>query len=198
LRRVLRGLLPAGLVALALLALAGYLLTAGVLLRNFWLSFLLVLAVALLHGLVSRWLLLGERRLALRRYEARREAESEAGEERSADTGEALPEVEPEEINLHSVNTQTRRLQRAFTLSLLAAALVWAWIDTLPAISRLDELALWHIADVDAEGRPVRLAVSLQDLLFGALVLALTFVAARNLPGLVEIGLLAKIQVDAP
>jgi potassium efflux system protein len=198
LRRVLRGLLPAGLVALALLALAGYLLTAGVLLRNLWLSFLLVLAVALLHGLVSRWLLLGERRLALRRYEARREAENEAGEEHPADTGEALPEVEPEEINLHSVNTQTRRLQRAFTLSLLAAALVWAWIDTLPAISRLDELALWHIADVDAEGRPVRLAVSLQDLLFGALVLALTFVAARNLPGLVEIGLLSKIQVDAP
>jgi potassium efflux system protein len=156
-----------------------------------------VLAVSVLRGLIARWFLLGERRLALKRLQQKRESEA-ASAGRTASSGDAMPEFDGEEVALESVNAQTRRLLRALTVALLALALLWVWSDVLPALARLDEIALWHFASVDAEGRNISEAVTLRAALIGLAVLLLTFIAARNLPGLVEIGLLSRINLDAP
>jgi potassium efflux system protein len=199
LRQLLRGLLPLLLGWLALLALNGYVLTAGVMLRSLWLSASAVLGVAVLNAMIARWFLLGERRLALKRLEHKREVEAAGGAtDRSGATGDAMPEPEPEEVTLESVSAQTRRLLRALTIALLAVALLWVWSDVLPALARLDDIALWNTSSVDAAGKTLAEAVTLRGLLVGLAVLLLTFIAARNLPGLVEIGLLSRIHLDAP
>jgi potassium efflux system protein len=199
LRQLLRFALPVLLAWFALLALNGYVLTAGVMLRSLWLSASAVLGVAVLHALIARWFLLGERRLALKRLEQKRETEAAAsGSERAGATGDAMPELEPEEVTLESVSAQTRRLLRALTIALLAIALLWVWSDVLPALARLDDITVWSSSGVDAAGKAVAEAVTLRGLLVGLAVLLLTFIAARNLPGLVEIGLLSRINFDAP
>lgn len=200
LRQILRVLLPLLLAWLAALALDGFVLTTGTMLRSLWLSAMVVLGVAVLHGMIARWFLLGERRLALKRLEAKRAAEAEAGADpdRTAGTGDAMPDLEPEEVTLQSVSAQTRRLLRALTVTLLALGLAWVWSDVLPALARLDEIVVWGEHAVDAAGKAISTAVSLRDLLFGLAVLLLTFIAARNLPGLVELGLLSRIHLDAP
>jgi potassium efflux system protein len=199
LRQFLRVAIPILLAVLAAIAINGYVLTAAVMLRCMWLSVGAIVVVGVLHGMIARWFLLGERRLALKRLEQKREADAAAAAagtvERSTATGDAMPDVEPEEVTLASVSAQTRRLLRALTIALVAIALLWVWSDVLPALARLDEIVLWSYA-TDAAGNTD--TVTLRALLVGMAVLALTVVAARNLPGLVEIGLLSRIHLDAP
>jgi potassium efflux system protein len=197
---VLRGLVPAGLVAMALLALDGYVYSSAILLDAQFASVGMVTAVAVLHGLLARWFLLGERRLALHRQDQKREAAAQAAAEGTADAedgGEAVPTDLETEITLETVNAQSRRLLRAFKLTLLVVGLAWVWADVLPAFARFDEIALWHVSDTAEDGSSVRVAVTLMAALLGLLALALTFVAARNLPGLLEIGLRSRANIDA-
>ena len=200
LRQLLRIAMPALLILLAAIALKGYVLTAAVMLRSVWLSAGAIVVVAVLHGMIARWFLLGERRLALKRLEQKREADAAAaasGGEKTAASGDAMPESEPEEVTLASVNTQTRRLLRALTIALVAVALLSVWADVLPALARLEAINLWAY-DVVVDGVTKQEFVTLRGFGTGLAVLVLTFIAARNLPGLVEIGLLSRIHLDAP
>lgn len=198
-RRVLRTALPALLVLCALLALDGYVYTTAILLNAQFASVGMVAAVAVVHGLLSRWFVLGERRLALRRQEQRLEAEAHARaeEDTPGDGGEAVPLELEEEITLEKVSAHSRSLLRAVKLTLLVVGLAWVWSDVLLAFARFDEIALWSIADTGADGDSIQTPITLMAVLLGLLALALTIVSARNLPGLIEIGLLSKVNIDA-
>ncbi len=196
-RRLARVGLVAYLAGCALLAMLGYLLTSGILLRALWTSLGVVLAVALAQGMLARWFLLGERRLLARHLEERRASERSAATE---DRHEPLPELESDAAALAraSITAQTRRLLRATVITLLALGLLAVWTDVLPAFERLKEIALWQFDTIDTEGAKIKGTVALSDLLLGIALLLLTFIAARNLPALVEIALLSRIAIDAP
>ena len=191
-RKLLRVSLPLLLVAVAILALFGYVFSAGMILQSLIASFNIIVMVAIVMGLVARWFLLGERRLALHRLEERRLAAAQAATE----TSEPVPEPE-ENITLEQVNTQTRRLLRALRISLLVTGLIIVWASLLPAASRLDEIALWHIGETGPDGATIQQPVTLMAVLLGVFALILTTVGARNLPGLIEISLLSRIGIDA-
>ena len=195
LRQVLRVALPLCAFAIVHLTLFGYVLSATLLVHAFWLSLTLIVALSILHGLVSRWLLLGERRLALKRLDLRRGTEAATTESAA---GEA-PDIDPESELMSSatVSQQTRRLLRAVTLCALVIGLIWVWADVLPALGRLNAINMWSVSGLDANGKPILEAVTLGALIAGVLVLAFTFIAARNLPGLVELGLLSRTHLDS-
>ena len=69
-------------------------------------------------------------------------------------------------------------------LVLLAAGLVWVWADVLPAFARLDEVVLWSIAETAADGGTTAVPITLMAAQLAVVALALTVVAARNLPAL--------------
>ena len=192
LRKLLRLFIPTGLFVVGVLALAGYVYSAGVLLEALIASINTLVAVGLALALLARWFLVGERRLALRRLETQRQAAEHA----STDHGDGVREVEAE-ITLEQVNAQTRRLLRALRIGLLLIGLVWVWAEVLPAITRLDEIVLWTFSDVAGDGTPVDRPISLMAVLFGVAALALTLFGSRNLPGLVELGLLSQTNIDA-
>ncbi|HSF71296.1 MAG TPA: mechanosensitive ion channel protein MscS, partial [Methylotenera sp.] len=68
LRKLLRVLLPISLLTVAILTLTGYVYTAGMILQSLIASFSVIVMVAIGVGLLARWFLLGERRLALHRF----------------------------------------------------------------------------------------------------------------------------------
>jgi potassium efflux system protein len=191
-RVLLRGFIAALLIGNVMLALAGYVYSAAVLLESALASVTLVIAVSLAMGMLARWFLVGERRLAqLRTEEQRRTAHAAA-----RDAGEGTAEPAPE-ITLEQVGTQTASLLRALRVSLLALGLLWVWADVLPAIYRLDEIAVWHFTEAGADGVNVEQPVTLAAMLLGLFALAATVVGSRNLPGLVEISLLSRAGIDA-
>jgi len=197
LRQFTRVLFSYSCLFLTVLTLMGYFLTALSLAEHFLLSLGMLLLVALLHGLAVRWLVLGERRLALKRMEEKREAENISGRF-SLDSGEIRGEsIDGDTLTLASVNQQTRHLLRTFTLVGLASGFLLVWSDITPALSFLGNIHLWNSTQL-LEGKEVATSISLLNLLSSALVLALTWVATRNLPGLLEVGLLRRLHMDAP
>ncbi|MBX3707198.1 MAG: mechanosensitive ion channel [Pseudomonadales bacterium] len=189
-RRALRIALPVVPLFIAFLVLNGYVYSATLLLQALLTTFAMIVLVTILAGLLGRWFLLGERRLAYQRQQERLAAQS--GDAR----GDATPEPEAE-ITLEQVNAQTSRMLRVLRLTLVAAGLIAVWAEVLPAVGRLDEIALWHFTETGADGTPLRQPVTLMALLLGAFALALTTAGARNLPGLIEIGLLSRTHIDA-
>jgi potassium efflux system protein len=186
----------AAFVALAVLAALGYFFTAIVFAEHLLLSLIAILAVAVVHGLAVRWLILGERRLALKRAEDRLMAEAQSMGPPAE--GETLPEAELEEVAVADLGAQTRRVLRLVTALLLGTALLVIWSDIAPALSFLDNYRLWSSTAADASGKQVAFYVTLRAVLESALLLAMTFIATRNLPGLLEIGVLRRLNIDAP
>ena len=170
------------------LALAGYVHSASILLQTTFATFGVAVVIALLIGLLGRWFLLGERRLAFQQM---------LTQQGTAEEAVARSESE-RDVTLEQINAQTGRLLRALRWTMIVSALVWVWADVLPAFARLDEFSLWQFMETGDDGKTMVQQVTLMTFVLGLLALVLTFIAARNVPGLVEIGLLSRTRIDAP
>jgi potassium efflux system protein len=199
-------------VALAVLSAVGYFYTASQLSRELSETTLLILAVLMLYGLLLRWLLVAQRKLAW--AEARKRAE-EAEAERAAAAAET-PEseappvpVEEQKLDVSAVGAQTRQLVNGLTLFTLLLGLWWIWADALPAIGFLRGVELWRMGETvaaaapAAEGgetiaaaAPVVQMVTLLDLLTAIVILIVTAIVSKNIPGLLEITVLQRIPFE--
>ena len=191
-KRALRLGLTLAFLMLAALPLFGFVLTSALLLKLSLSTLAVLLAVSLAHGLVLRWLMLGERRLALAR-------QAQAGEADKGDAGGAnldAPELVQDSVNVRLASSQSRRLLRAFTVLLLVLGLAWSLAEVAPAFTLLDRIVLWHTSEM-VDGAAQMRAVSLADLSLALITLVLGISAARNLPGLLEIMLLERFLADA-
>lgn len=196
LRQFIRVFLSYSSLFLALLSLAGYFLTALSLAGHILVSLAMMLVVALLHGLAVRWLVLGERRLALKRMEEKRDSDTSV--RIGPDTGEIRADwADSDTLTLASVNQQTRHLLRTMTVIGLISGILLVWSDITPALSFLGNIHLWNTSQI-VDGKEITAPVSLLNGLSAAVLLAFTWVATRNLPGLLEVGLLRRLSMDAP
>jgi potassium efflux system protein len=183
---------------LFLLIVNGYNYSAIRLERLLFYSFCVGILILLLHGFARRWLLISQRRLALQRARAKRQAaqETKAAKEAAEAAGEGLPDAEEmEAINLATLNEQARRLLRVTGIVLFFTALFFLWSELTPALGWLDDIVLWQHR-VGGVENPQTLPVSLWDLALSLLVVILIFVAGRNLPGLLEIALLRPMGLQ--
>ena len=189
---LLRVALPLLVLADAALALAGYIYSSGVLLRSLLDSVSLIIVVTLALGMLERWFLVGKQNLTLRQLRAAQAA----ARENAANSIENVV-IPDDDISVQEVSAQTARLLRGLRLSLLTLGLLWVWVDVLPAIYRLDEVAMWHLSEIGPDGVTIDLPVTLASVLLGFFALVITVLGSRNLPGLVEISLLSRAGVDA-
>ena len=182
-------------VVVALIAALGYYYTAQQLEGKLQATILLLLCVTFLNALMVRWLMVVRRRLAIRKSRARRAA-AETGEKAEEglagpEAGPALP-AEPEE-SLYALSVQTRRFLRAFLALAVVLGLWLIWANVLPALAILERVELWDSID-RATGQPT--PVTLSNLALAAIVVLVAVVAARNVPGLLEIAILQHLPLD--
>ncbi|MHC4992102.1 MAG: mechanosensitive ion channel domain-containing protein, partial [Planctomycetota bacterium] len=135
-------LLPIGF---ALLASAGYYYTAIVFERRVAETFLSLLGILIVYGLVTRWLVLLRRRLVFSDARKRREAALE--EARAGNTSEGpdhLPQVEDDlKLDIEEVDTQARQMVKFALVLVLYIGAILIWSDMFAAISVLDRFQLW-------------------------------------------------------
>jgi potassium-dependent mechanosensitive channel len=195
LRQVARVFFTVICCACAILVLLGYLVTVDTLATHLVETIGIALVISTLHGLAVRWLVLGERRVALKRMEAK--TESEASSETTTPEGEARPEIpEAEEITIANLSAQTRRLLRALTIVTTGSVLLWVWSDVTPALSLVGDYPLWKPSQI-IDGKQFVITVTMRDVVEALVVVVLTSIATRNLPGLLEVGILRRFHVDA-
>lgn len=183
-------------VALSLVAAVGYYYTAVQLEGRLYISGWILIGAVIVVNLVVRWLNVAERRLALARARARREqAQAQrATRDAAGATAESAPEtVDVPEIDLETISEQTRQLLRV-TVGLAVLVSLWlVWSDLLPALSVIGDVTLWHQTLGSGESAQA-VPITLGNLGFALVLVLLTFIAARNLTGLLELTILRRLD----
>jgi potassium efflux system protein len=185
-------------LGLAVLAIIGYLYTAGTLTRSLIDSLWFILVLVIIHQLVVRWLLITRRRLAFQAAIERRQARAEEAAREAAGTeSKGLAEqIEEPAIDLIALGQETRKLVN-MTLAIIGVTGVWfLWADMLPALGILREFTLWHVTTVVA-GQESPTPITLADAGLAILVAIITLIAARRFPAFLEIVLLHRLNITA-
>lgn len=161
-------------------------------------SLLALLAAILIYYLAQRELAISERRLTLEQVRAKRAAALAKAEDRAHDTaaGEGLPTaVDLEEIDLQTLSDQTRALLKLVIMVLLGIALWRVWSGFFPAFQPLDDIELWQVVEL-VDDAPFSIAITLWDALLAIAIAIITFLAAKNIPGLLEIAVLSRLSTE--
>ena len=194
-RRLARVALMGYALILVGLVLAGYLLTVGTLLGHTINTVVVLAGVWLGYSIATRALVLSETRLVIRRMREQRAKAAAAQTGLTAGEGATIEIPEPH-LSVENINQQTRTLTRVTAGAALVLGLFWVWAEVLPALTWLDGVTLWSRTIVIGETE-ILSRVSLQDFLLAIFLGVLFTLAARNLPGLVEILLSRSTQMDA-
>jgi len=156
-------------LGLAVLAIAGYYDTAVQIAGCIEVTVWFALGLAVAHKLAAGWL----KRVWLRM------------------SGNQAAQLD---LDVAAVTAGSYRLLRGVTLLALVTGLAFVWANVFPILRSLDQIALpmYHGAD-PAHSTPV----TVSDFIEGCAIAAMTIVAARNLPGLVEFMALRRLPLDA-
>ncbi len=177
----------------------GYQTLALRLLEHLEVTFWFFVGLFFLRELLLRYLFVAERRLryenALRKREelrAQREQEQQAADDESAAIAVEIPE-----INFDALGEQAKRLVRFVYLFGAVVGTWMIWGDLLPALDFFNQIVLPISTQEVVDGVTTLTPLSLSDLLVGLVALAVTLLAAKNLPGVLEITLLQRLPLDA-
>ena len=183
------------------LAMWGYYYSAieiRILVRN-TLGLLLILII--LNHLVLRLLTLVRRKLAWKK--ARTEQLQRIEEiSKSKENRETAPAIDDHSslmesiMGMSAIDEQTRTLLK-LSLYIIAIAGIWSiWEPALPALGILQEFHLWSYTTVVNDTTQM-IPITLASIAFSIMVIVITVIAVRNLPGLLEMILLNRLPMDA-
>lgn len=213
-------------MALSILTFAGYYYTSQVLAWRLFATSCFLGSIYLIRAMLLRTLQLRRRSLAMEqakeRAAAAAAAAAAAGESSSNPVAGIVTAAPQSDLSTHS--EQTRRLVTTGLYAAAAVGLWLIWVPVLPALTMLDRYPLWSnsvvavVADAPqsplaaaaaAEGdvgessvasatqTPEATVTTLSDLALALLIAFITFVLARNGPGLLEMSVLQQLPFDA-
>ncbi|CAM3756616.1 mechanosensitive channel MscK [Pseudomonas wadenswilerensis] len=145
------------------------------------LMFWLVIEAAFVRGLA-----VAARRLAYQRALSKRQAAKEGLD------GEVL--VEEPTLDIEQVNQQSLRLIRLALLGGFIAALYWVWSDLISVFAYLDNITLYEYTSGTGAAMSM-VPISLRDLLGALVIIGITVALAGNLPGLLEVLVLSRLNL---
>jgi potassium efflux system protein len=163
--------------------------------QTFWFFF----GLFLLKELLLRSLYIADRRLryedALRRRDELRAQRAQADEAKSEET--SVGSLEIPEIDFAELGEQNKRLVRAGFLFATVIGIWSIWSDLLPALGFLNSTELPLHATRIVDGISKEVPVTLADLTLGLIMVVITVLAAKNIPGVLEITLLQRLPLDS-
>ncbi|WP_217126585.1 mechanosensitive ion channel domain-containing protein [Hydrogenophilus thiooxidans] len=180
------------LLASILLLVIGYRYTAEAVLIAYWRSLWALLGVALLFDLTraivdERWrLVVGRKRTELPAFGSESLPTEAAAQELHVTEAEAA---------IERGSRQLRRIVRWGAWLALATLLLWIWAPLLPALSQLDTWVLWRYQEVSGN-ETLTVTVTVADLLFTGVALAVLTLLTRNAPTLLELLLAQTKRLD--
>jgi len=179
----------------------GYVYTALQLERLLNNTVVLILGVMVGHEMLLRWLNVVQRQLAIEQARKKRaallkaRAEAEQAGDKSGDAagGEApLPPPEIKDVDVAAVSAQTRSLLRTAIAFTAILGIIAVWADVLPAFGILREVELFNSTQF-IDGAATAVSITLENLVLAVLILFITFVVSKNIPGLLEIVILQRL-----
>ena len=171
-------------IVLAAISWIGYTHAAERLLLCLHGSLWLAWAMWLAWGWSEQMVRIGRRRLAARRLR-------EAGETIDPTGAGIATAVDPTDIPVDEMSSQTMRLVSIGLLLIGLYVLTRIWAPVVPAIQLLDAVPLYETVGADGAVRSITLA----GLVMTIPIVVLTIVAVRNLPALLEVVFLQRLPI---
>lgn len=160
--------------------IAGYYYTVLQLGDRLLTTLALLMVWVICRAMVERGLTIAARRLAWRRVQAMQDEEEGDDLEREG----LLPDI-------IQANTQSLRLARFTLLVVLVVLLYWVWADVISLLTYLDNVLLYESGASGGE----QTQLSLRSLLDALVIIGMTLMLARNLPGLLEVVFLSRFKI---
>lgn len=203
-RKIIFGLIFALPCLTSLLAVSGYFATAQEVHVRLVLTTGLIILAYVIYGVISRSVLVMQRQLALEQLRQKREQtlkerrERDEAEERGEALDMSLPDIEYEKIDIETISRQSRQLLNIVGL-IIIGALAWIlWADLLPALSVFNEVKLpFNKMSANIEGEMQAVSATLWDLIKALFTGLVTFIAAKNLPGFLDLFVLKRSGITA-
>lgn len=187
-----------GPAALAVLSIAGFHYAAIQLEIRVQMTAWFLVGLLLLAESILRTLYIAARRLRLqealrRREKAQAQALAQRASDDDLDSASGLVTPKLPETNYDSLSEQSKRLvHTGFVFAVVFGT--WSiWVDLLPSLGLLRPAEATGLARGVSDFMPV----TTMDILGGVFIIVLTVLAARNIPGILEITLLQRLPLDA-
>lgn len=193
--------------SLAVLAIFGYQYTAEQLLVRLQFTFWLSISILIAYTLVTQWILIVRKQIAMDQARARRAA---AMQNKSQEGGEKspVPHVDQPQVDLSEINLQMRKLVRVVACVIMLSGSWMIWSQVMPALQVFNRVEIWSttVNVVESfetpEGEETLRSVTKQkwvtlgDFLFAFGIVAVAVLGSKNLPGLLELSLLQRLPLD--
>ncbi len=184
----------AGTVAallLAALVVGGYDYTARQFVWRLYLSGMALLAGFYTRALLARWILVHRRLMGMQQMKERRVTELRSTVNSDASVVAAVHTEPVPKIDLATLSAQTRTLVNVGVLSSMFVTFWWIWLDVFPSMGILNQWQLWSTTVGDAV-----IPITVANLVSALAIAALTWIATRNIPGLLEMTVLQRLPID--
>lgn len=170
------------------LTIVGYVFTTGQLTVSLMKTLWLIFALILLQQLSLRWLLLTQRKYALRlAFEKRKALQAlKHKDETELENKEHIIDVEEPEINMASLSEESKKLLNFMLFIFAVSGLYFIWNNVFPAMSIFESVELWHRKNI-VDGVEKLLPVTLSDVFFAIMIIVATLVGGKRLPAIIEI-----------
>ena len=184
------------------LTVGGYYYSALEINRLMSLTLILVFGLVIFNDLVLRLLMLSRRQFALKKARMDRQLQEEQEKQSSADPDSAPAAIDTAQasplestIGMEALDEQTRILLMTVILFLGLVGL-WAILEPVfPAFGILQTVKLWSYTTV-VDGVSQLRTITLTDVAITTMIITITVIAVRNLPGLLEMILLNRMPND--
>ena len=198
LQKMLWSALTLAPIAATILAFTGYYFSAYQMMQQLILSIFIALGFLMLYQLIKRWMLIERRRIAFERAKTKR-AEILAQREKA----ETVTQVENSEfyeepeVDLETISSQSLGLVRSLLLLGLLASLIGLWTQTHTALfSFFDGITLWS-STATINGIEQQIPITIKSVLYGLIIFAFSMMIATNLPGLLELTILQRLELTS-
>jgi potassium efflux system protein len=158
----------------------------------------LFFALIVFNDLMLRMLKLARRSIALRKTSEAEELKYKTPSDTKDPTGTISvdrPSGLGTSVKISQIDEQTRKLLKLVMFSLTLAG-IWAiWASVFPAFGILEDIHFWSYSTV-VDGVSRTVPITLANVLLAIIVVVITVIANRNLPGLLEVILLNRLTMD--
>ncbi|MCX8649132.1 miniconductance mechanosensitive channel MscM [Gilliamella sp. B2776] len=175
-------------------ACLGYLSTAQVLLGRLEASVIIWLGLLVIYFMIRRWMWIQKRRIKFERAKQRRLERMQRARGHEEDLTSINDGMDEPAIDLDAISAQSLLLVRSIIMLIASISMILLWSELHSAFAFMNNIKLWGTS-VIVNGTEVEQYITLGAVCIAILVMTITIQLVKNLPALLELGLLQHLDL---
>lgn len=172
-------------------ACLGYLSTAQVLLGRLEASVIIWGGLLVIYFMIRRWMWIQKRRIEFERTKQRRLERMQRAKTSEEDLSENVDEPV---IDLDVISAQSLQLVRSIIMLIALISMILLWSELHSAFAFMNNIKLWGTTTI-VNGAEIEQYITLGSLCIAILVMTITVQLVKNLPALLELGILQHLDL---